>query len=100
MKLRDGMLWMALAVAGLAGCAVCDTCDDFPAPCVGPNCGHNGLSAYGNGGPAVMGSATPGYAPADDSAGPGPSMPPVSAMPATPAVDPNTPPASMEVAPK
>jgi hypothetical protein len=37
---RIRLLMLIVAAAGFAGCAVCDTCDDFPVPCVGPNCGQ------------------------------------------------------------
>ncbi len=103
MKLRDRMLWTVLvAAAGFSGCAVCDTCDDFPAPCVGPNCGQNGMATSYTGVP-VMGVGTPSAPMANDSAGPGPmmpaaSMPPGQPMtaPSTPAVNPGTPPSPME----
>jgi len=37
---RIGLLVPLSCAAALAvGCAHCDTCDDFPAPCTGPNCG-------------------------------------------------------------
>jgi hypothetical protein len=72
MKLRNTMLGMVVVIAAAnAGCAVCDTCDDFPVPCVGANCGQNV-----QGGPAVMGSATQAYP--DDSAATGPMMPPAA----------------------
>ncbi len=28
------------ATTGAVGCTHCDTCDDFPSPCNGPNCGY------------------------------------------------------------
>lgn len=38
---RPSLLVLAASAAAIAvGCAHCDTCDDFPAPCTGPNCGH------------------------------------------------------------
>jgi hypothetical protein len=47
-----------LVAAGLSivavGCAQCDTCDDFPAPCNGPNC----PGAYGMGMPSQTGAVT------------------------------------------
>ncbi len=77
-----------LAISGLAmstwGCAQCDTCDDFPAPCVGPNCG---MGAGYNNGPA------PTTAPAAPAAPAGPSLgetsdtappPPATMSPAAP----------------
>jgi hypothetical protein len=33
-----------LLAVGAVGCAHCDTCDDFPTPCIGGNCG--GGSAF------------------------------------------------------
>lgn len=48
-----GMLRLSLLLAavactiGTAGCTHCDTCDDFPIPCVGGNCGA--LTAPGTG---------------------------------------------------
>src|SRR5205807_756681 len=41
----------AALAAGAIGCTQCDTCDDFPTPCTGPNCGGGGYgppeSIYG-----------------------------------------------------
>ena len=38
---RISLLLVAVAlVAGAVGCAHCDTCDDFPTPCVGGDCGY------------------------------------------------------------
>ncbi len=94
MKLRDRMLWMVVVAAtGFAGCAVCDTCDDFPTPCVGPNCG----GPYGMGGgqgDAVMGTSSPVERGMNDSAGPGPMMPATEnpmLTPSAPPVDPTMP---------
>ncbi len=79
-------LMLAVAVtAGFAGCAVCDTCDDFPVPCIGPNCGQlmpGGIPGYfGDAmGPqaaqadAVMGTSTP-VMPAPPAVNPGPMAP-------------------------
>jgi hypothetical protein len=83
MKLRQWLLLMVVVAAtGLAGCAVCDTCDDFPGPCVGPNCGQGGMQGQAL---PVMGTSTPPYstpmAP-NDSAGPAPTMPPATMEPA------------------
>ncbi len=102
-------LLMAVAVAaGVVGCAQCDTCDDFPAPCVGANCGQ-GLMPGGipgaldsQMGAPVMGAASYSTPPVDDSAGPGPVAPPAAALPMTPPappVDPSSPPVPMESAP-
>ena len=44
---RFALLVVGLALAGATGCAQCDTCDDFPAPCTGPNCGPNGYATTG-----------------------------------------------------
>ena len=44
---RYAFLAVGLALAAASGCAQCDTCDDFPAPCVGPNCGQNGFDTNG-----------------------------------------------------
>lgn len=44
---RPRQLVLAASLAAFAvGCAHCDTCDDFPAPCTGPNCGYPYQSAY------------------------------------------------------
>ena len=63
---RISLLLVAAAVAaGVVGCAQCDTCDDFPAPCTGPNCGQNHAGMLGHpadddpGRPPVTGSSTP-----------------------------------------
>ena len=40
---RTSLLLAAFTLAaGMTGCTHCDTCDDFPAPCNGPNCGFRG----------------------------------------------------------
>ena len=44
---RFAFVAVGLALAAATGCAQCDTCDDFPAPCVGPNCGQNGFAVNG-----------------------------------------------------
>src|SRR4051794_29056710 len=89
---RFSLLMLAVAVtAGAAvGCAQCDTCDDFPAPCTGPNCGYHGgaAPAYAAGpdgvAPTSMEAAPPSLAPADDSAGPAPKVPGPTQRPAAP----------------
>ncbi len=97
---RISLLMVAAVVAaGVVGCAQCDTCDDFPAPCTGPNCGQNqgGVLDYmppGPGQPAGMGAAAPLAPPANDAAGPAPTAPP------TPPVDPTSPPVPMDSAPR
>jgi hypothetical protein len=101
---RINLLMVAAAVAaGVVGCAQCDTCDDFPAPCTGPNCGQNraGILDYLPPGPgqpygagaAPMGTVSPNTVPATDAAGPAPSTPP------TPPVDPTSPAAGMDPKP-
>lgn len=98
---RISLLLVAGAVAaGVVGCAQCDTCDDFPAPCTGPNCGQSspGILDYlppGPGQPArtEMPTMSTGSTPMNDAAGPAPTAPP------TPPVDPTTPPAATEPAP-
>jgi hypothetical protein len=101
---RISLLLVAAAVAaGVVGCAQCDTCDDFPAPCTGPNCGQNqpGVLDYmppGPGQPAGSGappSNAPGGTPMSDSAGPAPTAP--APTPATPS--PTTPPPAVSLDP-
>ncbi len=87
----SALLVAAGLAAGTVGCAQCDTCDDFPAPCIGPNCGVGG--AYGGSAPAnatYSGPAAP--------ATPVMSMPPASPgaandgaapIPSAPAVNPS-----------
>ena len=92
---RFALVVVGLAIAGATGCAQCDTCDDFPAPCVGPNCGQNGYDTAGfipptqDGLPAGAARMTP---PVDDAAPPmnGGPQGPASSMPDTP--DPSAPP--------
>ncbi len=100
-------LLMAVAVAaGVVGCAQCDTCDDFPVPCVGPNCGQGlmpgGMPGYLDSqtaqGPPVMGAATPTMPMGDDYAGPAPVAPPMNPPPPS-AEPPASPPTPMEPAP-
>jgi hypothetical protein len=91
---RISLLLVAAAVAaGVVGCAQCDTCDDFPAPCTGPNCGQNqpGILDYMPQGAASMGAPPANAAPAGESAGPAPTMPetpPVNPASSAPAMDP------------
>jgi len=60
-------LLMAVAVAaGVVGCAQCDTCDDFPAPCVGPNCGQNSYTPPGYVAPTMSQGPAMTPPPADD----------------------------------
>jgi len=44
---KFALLVVGLALAAGSGCAQCDTCDDFPAPCTGPNCGQGGYNTGG-----------------------------------------------------
>ena len=44
---RFALLVVGMALVGVTGCAQCDTCDDFPAPCTGPNCGQNNYAPTG-----------------------------------------------------
>jgi hypothetical protein len=88
----SALLVAAGLLAGSGGCAQCDHCDDFPAPCTGPNCAgaydmnHGPLAHRGapdaGGAPATMSPAKP----MDDSAGPVPATPPANpgAAPAGP----------------
>ena len=92
---RFALLLLGLAIAGATGCAQCDTCDDFPAPCTGPNCGQGGYQTTGFIPPTQAGlpeDAARGSAPVDDSAPdmgtpanggapalPSPTMPPTAA---------------------
>jgi hypothetical protein len=83
----SALLVAAGLLAGSGGCAQCDHCDDFPAPCTGPNCagaydmGHGPLARRGTpdtgGAPATMSPATP----MDDGAGPIPPPPGAGAAP-------------------
>ena len=99
---RISLLLVAVAVAGgVVGCAQCDTCDDFPAPCTGPNCsqglgGVPGLAPTMSQGAPVMGASTPSGPSMNDSAGPGPDAPASTRTPMTPPVDPTSPPTPMD----
>jgi hypothetical protein len=83
----SALLVAAGLLAGSGGCAQCDHCDDFPAPCTGPNCAGaysmNPTSVANRGGtdpgaaPATMSPAKP----SDDSAGPIPPPPRANSMP-------------------
>ncbi len=86
---KFALLVVGVALAVASGCAQCDTCDDFPAPCVGPNCGQGGYNTVGfipptqDGLPAGEARTT---APADDAApamnNPSPSTPSPTIPPA------------------
>ena len=87
------MRWNLVVAASLAsavvGCAQCDTCDDFPAPCRGPNCGQNFTPAaftpppMGQPGPVPMTIGDDMAEPAP--AVPSPTMPPAAITPMDPA---------------
>ena len=104
---RFCLLLVGVALAAGSGCAQCDTCDDFPAPCTGPNCGQN---MYATGGfiPPTQDGLPAGAArttiPADDAApamnndnpganpsAPSPTMPPTAEPSATSPPAPNEP---------
>lgn len=76
------VLSAALAASAI-GCAHCQTCDDFPVPCTGPNCGHAGHGSYAppvfGAGPVVMPAGMP--VPVPDM---GPYLPPSQAGAPTP----------------
>lgn len=69
----------------IAGCTHCDTCDDFPTPCLGPNCGGTGGGSYTAPVAPVNGyAAQPGMSPIDSSnavAEPAMSVPPSTQPP-------------------
>ena len=80
----------ALTVAALAiGCTHCDTCDDFPAPCLGGNCmgsasGYAGAPPVGMNGP-MNGNAGAMPGPAANYSPPAPGAPAAGVAPAAPA---------------
>ncbi|WP_435020702.1 hypothetical protein TA3x_001973 [Tundrisphaera sp. TA3] len=101
-RMKWNLVLAAAVASGVVGCAQCDTCDDFPAPCTGPNCGHE-HAPMGYAAPTMAYSAPatgipagqPGLAPAadDDAAGPAPAVP----SPTTPpAPETTSPPAPMD----
>ena len=103
--LRINLLVAVAVAAGVVGCGPsADTCDDFPAPCTGPNCGQ-GYGAYGmpaamadpagTGGGPVMAPTAPA-APAMRPV-PAPAAPAESAAPPSPPAGSGaTPPAPMD----
>lgn len=96
MKVLKGLLALAIAMglaAGAIGCAHCDTCDDFPAPCLGGNCGSEPVMAGPTMamGPAILEAAPLTSAPAAPSNGPGPFSAPTTPA-GSPADSPPTPP--------
>src|SRR4051794_10141734 len=90
---RTSLLLAAFTLAaGMTGCTHCDTCDDFPAPCNGPNCGFRGGPVGGTivhtGPPTVAGPSAPvGTAPGAPSSTPETSAP-SSALPEPPSTTP------------
>ena len=90
-RLKSLGLVVGLAM-GAVGCAQCDTCDDFPAPCQGPNCGGAYAAA------ATSYTARPGFVPPSMNAPAGttapatlgPAVDSVGPAPAAPAVNPET----------
>jgi hypothetical protein len=108
---RLNLVLAAAVAASVVGCAHCDTCDDFPAPCSGPDCGHHaappGFAAptmtYSAPAPASP-AGQPGLAPAtdNDAAGPAPAVPSATTPPEpapNPSPEPASPPQPMEPAP-
>ena len=79
-RMHWNLVLAAVVASGVVGCAQCDTCDDFPAPCTGPNCGHN-HAPMPLGAPVMTGPMAPEFgsvpvAPmGGDDAGPAPSVP-------------------------
>ncbi len=90
-------LMVAVAMAaGVVGCAHCDTCDDFPAPCAGPNCGP---SSGATGLEPAMVQGAPMRGPmAFESAGPAPGTPPATPSVSVPPADAASSPTPMEPA--
>ncbi len=94
----SAVLMAAGLAAGAVGCAHCDTCDDFPTPCVGPNCGGGPMGVYAMASGPVSYTAPAGtvtsapagaqLGPVNDSAGP---VPPAPGAGSTPAAAPPTP---------
>ncbi len=97
--MRHSPLLTAVALAiGSAGCTHCDTCDDFPIPCVGGNCGGVMASPAPTGGytavpgpvivtqPSPMPTTAPVMAPPVEEApaAPNTNAKPIETPPATP----------------
>ncbi len=86
---RTSLLLAAfMLAAGMTGCTHCDTCDDFPTPCNGPNCGFRGGPVGGttvHAGPPVVAGPS---APAEAAPGAPSSTPPSSAPTQAPATAP------------
>ena len=96
--LRLSLLLVAVALAaGSVGCTHCDTCDDFPIPCVGSNCGPISGQPIGSYTPAGVvgvpfnGPMTPMPAPTSanalDAEAPAPAMTPGSELPPAPSLE-------------
>jgi hypothetical protein len=85
----SALLVAAGLLAGSGGCAQCDHCDDFPAPCTGPNCAgaydmNHGPTAHRGAPDTGTAGAPPTMAPArpsDDAADPIPAPPPANPGP-------------------
>ncbi len=94
--LRISLLVAIGVMASAVGCAQCDTCDDFPAPCVGPNCGGNTYAPPGYLAP-TMDQGAPMQGPASGPAAAAPADDQAPGGPATPATpSPSVPPADAE----
>ena len=97
---RFALLLLGLALAGATGCAQCDTCDDFPAPCTGPNCGPNGYATNGFVPPTQDGlpAGAERAMPSTDPGAPDEAIPPAGTSPSMPSptmpptVSPSSPP--------
>jgi hypothetical protein len=90
--LRLNLLLVAVALAAVqAGCTQCDTCDDFPTPCIGGNCGPRAFApaAPSYEAPMVVPPGAPATAPTPPS-GPSAFAPPTN----QPALGPGTAPAT------
>lgn len=91
-RMSWNLMLAGLVASGIVGCAQCDTCDDFPVPCTGPNCGHTHgpeampapAMAYGAPTAAPVEAPQPALDPTDD-VGPAPAVP----APTPPAPTPN-----------
>jgi len=113
-RIKLGLLAAALTAGAVVGCAQCDTCDDFPTPCLGGNCGpqpgHPGVAAGtytlvtpDHGGPMMLppGAPLPPGVPAGPATGAVAVPAPTSgtSAPAADAVPPPPPPRSEPVTP-
>jgi hypothetical protein len=93
LRFKLALLAAALS-AGAVGCSQCDTCDDFPTPCIGGNCGPQShpptsagdysMVAPGQGAPIMLPQGAP-MPPAPPASTTEPATPPPAAgSPATP----------------